>query len=134
MKDGRIRVYPIQASDHQLSSMQVYWALSIHDNHYGHVRHIRFSFDDTFVLTAGEDGNIFSFSCLPEEELQKAMLKRAKVPSPRVSACVHFWWAVVYLCVSTLTFFSVMKTGWAGDGESSAGHRGCFCLQVTMCI
>uniref|UniRef100_A0A8C1KAY5 Cilia- and flagella-associated protein 44 n=1 Tax=Cyprinus carpio TaxID=7962 RepID=A0A8C1KAY5_CYPCA len=84
MKDGSIRVYPVQASDHQLSSMQVYWALSVHDNHYGHVRHIRFSFDDTFVLTAGEDGNIFSFSCLPEEELQKAMLKHAKVPSPRV--------------------------------------------------
>ncbi|XP_073677561.1 cilia- and flagella-associated protein 44 [Garra rufa] len=84
MKDGSIRAYPVQASDHQLSSMQAYWALSVHDNHYGHVRHIRFSFDDTFVLSAGEDGNIFSFSCLPEEELQKAMLKQAKVPSPRV--------------------------------------------------
>ncbi|KAI2652935.1 Cilia- and flagella-associated protein 44 [Labeo rohita] len=85
MKDGSIRAYPVQASDHQLRSMQAYWALSVHDNHYGHVRHIRFSFDDTFVLSAGEDGNIFSFSCLPEEELQKAMqLKHAKVPSPRV--------------------------------------------------
>ncbi|XP_067268183.1 cilia- and flagella-associated protein 44 [Chanodichthys erythropterus] len=85
MEDGSIRVYPVQASDHQLSSMQAYWALSVHDNQYGHVWHIRFSFDDMFVLTAGADGNIFSFSCLPEEELQKAMqLKHAKVPSPRV--------------------------------------------------
>ncbi|XP_067282838.1 cilia- and flagella-associated protein 44 isoform X2 [Pseudorasbora parva] len=84
MENGSIRVYPIQASDHQLSSMQAYWALSVHDNHYGHVSHIHFSFDDMFVLTAGGDGNIFSFSCLPEEELQKAMQrKHAKVPSPR---------------------------------------------------
>ncbi|XP_057211014.1 cilia- and flagella-associated protein 44 [Triplophysa rosa] len=85
MEDGSIRVFPIQASDHQLSSMQAYWALSIHDNQYGSVRHIRCSYDDMFVLTAGEDGNIFSFSCLPEEELQRALqLKHAKVPSPRV--------------------------------------------------
>ncbi|CAM4635885.1 unnamed protein product [Leuciscus chuanchicus] len=85
MEDGSIRAYPVQASDHQLSSMQAYWALSVHDNQYGRVCHLRFSFDDMFVLTAGEDGNIFSFSCLPEEELQKAMqLKHAKVPSPRV--------------------------------------------------
>ncbi|XP_039534946.1 cilia- and flagella-associated protein 44 isoform X2 [Pimephales promelas] len=85
MEDGSIRAYPVQASDQQLSSMQAYWALSVHDNHYGPVSHLRFSFDDMFVLTAGEDGNIFSFSCLPEEELQKAMqLKHAKVPSPRV--------------------------------------------------
>jgi len=88
MEDGTIRAYPVQASDQQLSSMQAYWALSVHDNHYGPVSHLRFSFDDMFVLTAGEDGNIFSFSCLPEEELQKAMqLKHAKVPSPRVSVC-----------------------------------------------
>ncbi|XP_065145847.1 cilia- and flagella-associated protein 44 [Paramisgurnus dabryanus] len=85
MQDGSVRVYPIQASDHQLSSMQAYWALSIHDNQNGCVRHLRCSYDDMFVLTAGEDGNIFSFSCLPEEELQRTMqLKQAKVPSPRV--------------------------------------------------
>ncbi|XP_051991128.1 cilia- and flagella-associated protein 44 [Xyrauchen texanus] len=85
MEDGSIRAYPIQASDHQLSSMQAYWALSVHDNQYGRICHIRCSYDDMFVLTAGEDGNIFSFSCLPEEELQSAMqTKHAKVPSPRV--------------------------------------------------
>lgn len=94
MEDGSIRVFPIQASDHQLSSMQAHWALNIHDNQYGSVRHIRCSYDDMFVLTTGEDGNIFSFSCLPEEELQRSMqLKHAKVPSPRVSAracvCVY---------------------------------------------
>ncbi|XP_044029955.1 cilia- and flagella-associated protein 44 [Siniperca chuatsi] len=85
MHSGFIRVYPLQPSDHSLTSMHAYWALSVHDNQYGHLRHIRCSHDDNFVLTAGDDGNIFSFSLLPPEELQKGLQrKRAKVPSPRV--------------------------------------------------
>ncbi|KAM6902317.1 cilia- and flagella-associated protein 44 [Xenentodon cancila] len=85
MHSGFIRVYPLQPGDHSLTSMQDYWALSIHDNHYGHLRHIRCSHDDLFVLTAGDDGNIFSFSLLPHKELQKSLHgKMAKVPSPRV--------------------------------------------------
>ncbi|XP_067430871.1 cilia- and flagella-associated protein 44 [Thunnus thynnus] len=85
MHSGSIRVYPLQPSDHNLTSMQAYWELSVHDNHYGHLRYIRCSHDDHFVLTAGDDGNIFSFSLLPPEELQKGLQrKRAKVPSPRV--------------------------------------------------
>ncbi|XP_045922375.1 cilia- and flagella-associated protein 44 isoform X1 [Micropterus dolomieu] len=85
MHSGFIRVYPLQPGDHCLTSMQAYWALSVHDNQYGHLRHIRCSHDDLFVLTAGDDGNIFSFSLLPPEELQKGLQrKRAEVPSPRV--------------------------------------------------
>ncbi|XP_040053049.2 cilia- and flagella-associated protein 44 [Gasterosteus aculeatus] len=85
MHSGFIRVYPLQPGDTGLTSMQAYWALSVHDNQYGHLRHIRCSYDDHFVLTAGEDGNIFSFSLLPPEELEKGLQrKRARVPSPRV--------------------------------------------------
>ncbi|XP_069562406.1 cilia- and flagella-associated protein 44 [Brachyistius frenatus] len=91
MHSGSIRVYPLQPGDHSLTSMQAYWALSMHDNYYGHLRHIRCSHDDLFVLTAGDDGNIFSFSMLPpeEEQLQKSLQKslqkkRAEVASPRV--------------------------------------------------
>ncbi|XP_042365640.1 cilia- and flagella-associated protein 44 [Plectropomus leopardus] len=85
MYSGFIRVYPLQPGDHNLTSMQAYWALSVHDNHYGHLRHIRFSHDERFVLTVGDDGNMFSFSVLPPEELQKSLQrKRAEVPSPRV--------------------------------------------------
>lgn len=86
MHSGSIRVYLLQPGDHSLASMQAYWALSVHDNQYGHLQHICCSHDDHFVLTAGDDGNIFSFSLLPPEELQKVLQsKRAKVPSPRVS-------------------------------------------------
>ncbi|XP_033981538.1 cilia- and flagella-associated protein 44 isoform X1 [Trematomus bernacchii] len=85
MHSGSIRVYPLQPGDHSLSSMQAYWALSVHDNQYGHLRHIRCSYDDLLVLTAGDDGNFFSFSLLPPEELKKSMQrKKANVPSPRV--------------------------------------------------
>ncbi|KAK2888569.1 cilia- and flagella-associated protein 44 [Channa argus] len=84
MHSGSIRVYPLQPGDHDLTSMEAYWALTVHDNQYGHLQHICCSHDDHFVLTGGDDGNIFSFSLLPLEEIQKALqTKRAKVPSPR---------------------------------------------------
>ncbi|KAG7498622.1 cilia-and flagella-associated 44 [Solea senegalensis] len=82
---GAVRVYPLQPDDPGLSSMRAHWALSVHDNQYGHLRHIRCSHDDCFVLTAGDDGNIFSFSLLPPEELQRSLQStRAEVPPPRV--------------------------------------------------
>lgn len=85
MNSGSIRIYPLQPGDHSLTSMQAYWTLSVHDNQYGHLRHIRCSHDDLFVLTAGDDGNIFSFSLLPPEEIQQSLQrKRAKIPSPKV--------------------------------------------------
>ncbi|XP_041923604.1 cilia- and flagella-associated protein 44 isoform X1 [Alosa sapidissima] len=85
MHSGRIRAYPLESSDHHLASMQAFWSLSVHDNQYGHVQHVRCSYDDQFVLTTGQDGNIFSFSLLPHEELQKALQSnKAKVPSPRI--------------------------------------------------
>uniref|UniRef100_A0A8C7YYR7 Uncharacterized protein n=1 Tax=Oryzias sinensis TaxID=183150 RepID=A0A8C7YYR7_9TELE len=85
MHSGSIRVYPLQPGDLAPADMQAYWALSVHDNHYGHLRHIRCSFDDLFVLTAGDDGNIFSFSRVPPEESQRALQRqRARIPSPTV--------------------------------------------------
>ncbi|XP_028274026.1 cilia- and flagella-associated protein 44 [Parambassis ranga] len=85
MHSGSIRVYPLQSQDHNLTSMKAYWSISVHDNQNGHLRHICCSHDDLFVLTAGDDGNIFSFSLLPSEDLQKSLQRMtAKLPSPRV--------------------------------------------------
>nr|XP_061836799.1 cilia- and flagella-associated protein 44-like isoform X1 [Nerophis lumbriciformis] len=81
MCSGAIRVYSLEPDDHSLTSMQAYWELSFHDSNYGHVRNIRCSHDDHFVLTAGDDGNIFSFSLLQHDEMPK---KKATVPLPRV--------------------------------------------------
>uniref|UniRef100_A0A8C7N0F8 Cilia- and flagella-associated protein 44 n=1 Tax=Oncorhynchus kisutch TaxID=8019 RepID=A0A8C7N0F8_ONCKI len=86
MQSGSVRAYPLQPPDFHLTSMQAFWALSVHDNQYGQLRQLRCSFDDQFVLTTGEDGNIFSFSLLPQEDLFKVLQRsKAKVPSPRVS-------------------------------------------------
>ncbi|KAM6987466.1 LOW QUALITY PROTEIN: cilia- and flagella-associated protein 44-like [Tautogolabrus adspersus] len=107
MHSGFIRIYLLQPGDHSLTSLQAYWTLSCHDNQYGHLRHICCSHDDHFVLTAGDDGNIFSFSLLPPEELQKELQrKRAKVPSPRVSGsilckCIGFFSLVSFFSIET---------------------------------
>ncbi|XP_056336376.1 cilia- and flagella-associated protein 44 [Danio aesculapii] len=79
MEDGSIRVYPAQ--DLHQGSLQAFWALGVHDNSSGRVRHVHFSFDDTFVLSAGDDGNIFSFSCMTEQQIHTHT--HATVPSPR---------------------------------------------------
>lgn len=94
MHSGSIRVYILEPEDHCLTSMQAYWQLSVHDNHCGHLQHICCSYDDSFLMTAGDDGNIFSFSLLPPEALQlELQSKTAKVPSPRVSptSCSCLW-------------------------------------------
>ncbi|XP_041088697.1 cilia- and flagella-associated protein 44 isoform X2 [Polyodon spathula] len=86
MQSGKVRVYTVQTNDPNLSSMQGFWVLSVHDNQYGHIQNIRSSYDDQFVLTSGEDGNIFVFSLLPQEDISKAIEnRRAKVPSPRIN-------------------------------------------------
>ncbi|XP_061887395.1 cilia- and flagella-associated protein 44-like [Entelurus aequoreus] len=85
MHSGAIRVYPLDPDDYSLTSMRACWELCIHDSNYGHLRNICCSHDDRFVLTAGDDGNIFSFSLLPQEERQNNFQrKRAEVPSTRV--------------------------------------------------
>lgn len=90
MHSGTIRVYTLEPEDHRLSSMNAHWSLGVHDNQSGHLRHICCSHDDKFVLTAGDDGNIFSFSLLSPEELQRSLqMSRAKVPSPRVCPLVQ---------------------------------------------
>ncbi|KAL4624725.1 cilia- and flagella-associated protein 44 [Arapaima gigas] len=84
MQSGHIRLYPLNPGDLHLTSMQSFWALSIHDNDYGLVHRVRFSHDGQFVLTAGQDGNIFAFSLLPPEDLAIALAYRqAEVPAPR---------------------------------------------------
>ncbi|XP_069491898.1 cilia- and flagella-associated protein 44 isoform X2 [Ambystoma mexicanum] len=85
MENGSVRVYPLEASDPLLSSMHGYWSLGIHDNQYGHIQAICSTYDNQFLVTCGADGNIFSFSIMSHEQIEKDMKeKRAKVPSPRL--------------------------------------------------
>lgn len=83
MKDGGVRVYPLQDKELSVDTLDRYWSFNIHDNDYGQIQGIYSSYDDRFLVTCGADGNIFTFTILSPEDIQKEL--RAKVPSPRVS-------------------------------------------------
>ncbi|XP_066455410.1 cilia- and flagella-associated protein 44 isoform X2 [Eleutherodactylus coqui] len=86
MQDGAIRVYPLQPDDPLLKSISNYWSLGVHDNQYGAIQAISSSFDNQYLLTCGADGNIFTFSILSMEDINRDLkVKKAKVPSPRLS-------------------------------------------------
>ncbi|XP_075710812.1 cilia- and flagella-associated protein 44 isoform X1 [Rhinoderma darwinii] len=86
MEDGAVRVYPLQTNDPSLDSMSNYWSLGVHDNQYGAVQAISSSFDNQYLVTCGADGNIFCFSILSMEDIERDLrVKKAEVPSPRVS-------------------------------------------------
>ncbi|NXX47244.1 CFA44 protein, partial [Tricholaema leucomelas] len=81
LQNGALRVYPLQDKDLSVNSLKEYWSLNVHDNDYGQIRGICSSFDDRFLITCGEDGNIFTFSILSSEDVPKEM--KAQIPSPR---------------------------------------------------
>ncbi|XP_019404351.1 PREDICTED: cilia- and flagella-associated protein 44 isoform X2 [Crocodylus porosus] len=81
MKDGAVRVYPLQDKELSVDTVDRYWSFNIHDNDYGQIQGIYSSYDDRFLVTCGADGNIFTFTILSPEDIQKEL--RAKVPSPR---------------------------------------------------
>ncbi|XP_075448975.1 cilia- and flagella-associated protein 44 isoform X2 [Ascaphus truei] len=84
MKDGAVRVYPLQANDPILTSMHGFWSQGVHDNEYGRIQAISSSYDDQYLVTCGADSNIFTFSILSMEDIERN-LKVARVPSPRVA-------------------------------------------------
>ncbi|KAI4887997.1 hypothetical protein NFI96_034666, partial [Prochilodus magdalenae] len=81
MQDGSIRAFLLEAGELPPGSMHSYWAFNVHDNQYGSIRQLCFSHDGCFVVSAGADGNIFTFRLLEQEELER---HQAKVPSPRL--------------------------------------------------
>ncbi|XP_076869601.1 cilia- and flagella-associated protein 44 isoform X2 [Brachyhypopomus gauderio] len=84
MQDGSVRAYPVESGQAPPGTMGAYWALNLHDNQSGGVRQLRSSHDGRFLLSAGADGNIFSLSVVPEDQLQDALRRgRATLPSPR---------------------------------------------------
>nr|DBA34597.1 TPA: hypothetical protein GDO54_002143 [Pyxicephalus adspersus] len=64
MKDGAVRVYPLQPNDTLLTSMR----------------------NNQYLVTCGADGNIFTFSILSMEDIERDLkVKKAKIPSPRTN-------------------------------------------------
>lgn len=79
MGDGRLRINHIKDNWRDLSD---FWLLSMHDNFFGKIPSLKFSFDNKFLFSIGSDGNLFSYSWnLPVGEI------RSIIPTavPRVS-------------------------------------------------
>ncbi|NXG14111.1 CFA44 protein, partial [Grallaria varia] len=81
MQDGSLRVYPLLEKELSVNTLKKYWCLNVHDNDSGQIQCICSSFDDTFLITCGGDGNIFTFDILSLEGVPKE--RKAKIPSPR---------------------------------------------------
>lgn len=58
--NGCVRVHRLP-QPHSITSLQSYWVLAMHDNHYGAVTHLTTTFDDSYVISAGADGNVFVY-------------------------------------------------------------------------
>ncbi|XP_071428347.1 cilia- and flagella-associated protein 44 [Pithys albifrons albifrons] len=81
MQDGSLRVYPLPEKELSVNALKEYWCLNVHDNDYGHIQGICSSYDDTFLITCGADGNIFTFDIESPEDIPER--RKAKIPSPR---------------------------------------------------
>ena len=82
-ENGAVRIFPLvegDSSEHHIEDFSSYWTFNVHDNHYGHVTHICCSHDDKYVLTAGNDGNIFVFkACLEAKPKKKELLHQGDI-------------------------------------------------------
>ncbi|NWR30494.1 CFA44 protein, partial [Tachuris rubrigastra] len=80
MQDGSLRVYPLPKKDLSVNTLKEYWCLNVHDNDDGQIQGICSSYDGSFLITCGGDGNIFTFDLSPEGVPQE---RKAEIPSPR---------------------------------------------------
>ena len=82
MSNGMVRIHPL-STPYSLCALDSYWALSIHDNHYGAVSHLATSFDDQYVISGGDDGNVFVYQTnLP------TIAQREKEKAQKVKVCM----------------------------------------------
>jgi hypothetical protein len=65
METGQIRVNRVNPNDH--TDLSDYWLYSMHDNTNGRIRRMCFSYDQNFMFSCGDDGNIFSYQVNFEE-------------------------------------------------------------------
>lgn len=68
MGDGKIRINRLKEDWQDLTD---YWLLGMHDNFFGRIPSIQFSFDNKFLFSVGADGNLFAYNWnLPLEEIR----------------------------------------------------------------
>lgn len=77
LQNGAVRLQNMKRST--LDKLDSYWWINAHDNHAGSVQDVAISFDSKFLISVGEDGNIFTFSFMDEEKLKEFDKTRTKM-------------------------------------------------------
>ena len=83
MDNGVLRIHPLDGSN-DFEHFSSFWALNVHDNHHGGIRHIKTSFDDKYVFTAGMDGNFFVFRFMDKAVKGLKVPHKVSIPSAKV--------------------------------------------------
>lgn len=84
MQDGSIRVQTL-LKPFSFTDIGPYWCLPMHDAQTGRVCSLALTYENTQLLSVGDDGNFFLFSYMADEELQRRIAEyKAKLPSARV--------------------------------------------------
>ena len=83
MDNGVVRIHPLDQNA-ELEHLNSFWCLTVHDNQHGGIRHIKTSFDDKYVFTAGMDGNFFVFRFMDEAVKGLKISSKLSLPSAEV--------------------------------------------------
>lgn len=84
MGDGQLRVNRIR--DGNWRDLSDFWTLSMHDNLFGRIPKIVFSFDGKFLVSIGSDGNLFVYkwNIQPVGARRKSTTATTLVEAPKV--------------------------------------------------
>ena len=111
--NGSIRVHPL-ARAYSLTSLQAYWALSMHDNYYGAVTQLATTYDDQYVLSGGADGNVFVYTANLPTAAEKR--KTAAAALEKVGFSSTLLWLLYSL------YHPGLPTGTSRAEQSEQGH------------
>ncbi|CAG2237888.1 CFAP44 [Mytilus edulis] len=83
MEDGAIRIHSVDVA-FDISTLNFFWQLNIHDNNYGHLTGLKLGYDSLSLISVGADGNFFMFDVMTQENLDKKIAEaKAKLPSAK---------------------------------------------------
>lgn len=81
MADGKIRINRVDKDNWW--DLSDFWLLSMHDNFFGKIPRLKFSWDNKLLFSVGADGNLFSYNWNLPLEAAKA-IKAVTVPRVRI--------------------------------------------------
>lgn len=107
--NGCVRIHPL-STPHVLMDLSSHWSLNMHDNLYGAVTSITCTFDDQYVLSGGEDGNVFIYKAnLPTAS------QRAEAATIKVNKNLLDWHtSLLIVSIPLISFFCkcILKKKW----------------------